>query len=114
VEELSRESSQITGEKSALLTQKKALEEKCMSEFNVSIQELPDLVTNLESESATILDNAEITLGLKAGVVKPMPKIESPVITNETPEVRASRLSNIPSVAKTVTQESRDDDSLMS
>lgn len=95
------------------MTQKQALEEKCMSEFNVGIQELPELVTKLEAESATILDNAEITLGLKVGILKPMPQVASPVITNETPEVRESRLSSIPSVSKTVTQESRDDDGLM-
>ena len=78
-ENFSKEKSRMAGE---LDSQRKRLseeEEKCQTEFNCKIDELPSIIEQLQVESETALSNAEIILGLKEGEVQQEVPVEEPV-----------------------------------
>lgn len=75
-EELSKEKSRLTGE---LDTYRKRLaeeEQKCLKEFECSIEELPELIDSFKTEAENNLAKAEFILGLRTD----NPEVESPAV----------------------------------
>ena len=86
-ESLAREKSRITGELGALQNQLKDLETKCKTDFDCTIGDLPEFISQLKTEAETALSNAEIILGLKQGTVqKPVSQtVDAPVVPKAKP-----------------------------
>jgi len=63
-DELEREKSRLTGELEATKKRLKEVEDRCRSEFDCEIAELPGFVGQLEAEAEKSLKNAETVLGM--------------------------------------------------
>ena len=87
-EDFSREKSRLTGELGALQNQLKDLEAKCKADFECTIAELPEFISQLRTEAGTALANAEIILGMREG------EVQKPVVASSPKVVAKSAMAS--------------------
>ena len=92
-EELSREKSRLTGEQGALQNQLKELEGKCKTDFDCTIDALPEFITQLKTEAEAAIINAEVILGIREGTVATAAPVASPTpVSSPKASVKAARV----------------------
>lgn len=62
---MSREKSRLTGELDSLRKRLEELEGKAKTEFDCTVEQLPELITGFDEATEKSLTKAEISLGLK-------------------------------------------------